>query len=161
MLKKFGMEDCKPISNPMVIGCKLRKDDESKETDQRPYRSMIGILLYVTTSRPDVMQVVGQIAIFQSTLKENHVLEVKIIFRYIKGTTEYGLWYPQGNELTMSSHVDENSARSIYDRRSTSGAVFYLGDSLVSWLRKKQSSISLSTKEEEYIAATTCCTHVL
>jgi hypothetical protein len=71
MLKKFGMEDCKPVSTPMVIGCKLSKDDESKEADQRLYRSMIGILLYVTTSRPDVMQVVGQVARFQASTKGN------------------------------------------------------------------------------------------
>jgi hypothetical protein len=62
MLKRFGMEDCKPVTTPMQTSCKLRKDDDSKSTDQRKYRSMIGSLLYVTTSRPDVMQVVGQVA---------------------------------------------------------------------------------------------------
>jgi hypothetical protein len=71
MLKKFIMEDCKPVSTPMVTGCKLRKDDESKEANQRLYRSMIGILLYVTTSRPDVMQVVGQVARFQASTEGN------------------------------------------------------------------------------------------
>ena len=80
MLKKFGMEDCKPISTPMITGYKLRKYDESKEVDQRLYRSMIGSLLYVTTSRPYVMQAVGQVARFQATPKETHVLEVKRIF---------------------------------------------------------------------------------
>jgi hypothetical protein len=104
MLKKFRMEDCKPVSTPMVTGCKLRKDDESKEADQRLYRSMIGNLLYVTTSRPDVMQVVGQVARFQATPKETHVLVVKRIFRYLKGTTEFGLWYPKGNEMTMVTY---------------------------------------------------------
>jgi hypothetical protein len=59
MLKRFGMEDCKPVTTPMQTSCKLRKDDDSKSTDQRKYRSMIGSLLYVTTSRPDVMQAVG------------------------------------------------------------------------------------------------------
>jgi hypothetical protein len=62
MLKRFGMEDCKPVITPMQTSCKLRKDDDSKSTDQRQYRSMIGSLLYVTTSRPDVMQAVGQVA---------------------------------------------------------------------------------------------------
>jgi hypothetical protein len=73
MLKKFGMEDCKPVSTPMQTSCKLSKDDESKDADQRLYRSMIGSLLYVTTSRPDVMQEVGQVVIFQATPKETHV----------------------------------------------------------------------------------------
>jgi Asp-tRNA(Asn)/Glu-tRNA(Gln) amidotransferase C subunit len=62
MLKRFGMEDCKPVTTPMKTSCKLRKDDDSKSTDQRQYRSMIGSLLYVTTSRPYVMQEVGQVA---------------------------------------------------------------------------------------------------
>ena len=66
MLKKFKMEDCKHVLTPMVIGCKLSLEDSSKDVDQRLYRSMIGNLLYVTTSRLDVMQAVGQVAIFQA-----------------------------------------------------------------------------------------------
>jgi hypothetical protein len=73
MLKRFGMEDCKPVINPMQTSCKLSKDDDSKSIDQRQYRSMIGSLLYVTSSRLDVMQVVGQVARFQATPKESHV----------------------------------------------------------------------------------------
>jgi hypothetical protein len=86
MLKRFGMEYCKPINTPMKTSCKLRKYDDSKSTNQRHYRSMIGSLLYVTTSKPDVMQAVGQVARFQATPKESHVLVVKRIFRYLKGT---------------------------------------------------------------------------
>jgi Asp-tRNA(Asn)/Glu-tRNA(Gln) amidotransferase C subunit len=86
MLKRFKMEDCKPCTTPMQTSYKLRKDDDSKSTDQRKYRSMIGSLLYVTTSRPDVMQEVGQVAQFQATPKESHVIAVKRIFRYLKGT---------------------------------------------------------------------------
>ena len=80
------MEDCKPVITPMQTSCKLNKDDDSKSTDQRQYRSMIGSLLYVTASRPDVMQTVGQVAQFQVAPKESHVLAVKRIFRYLKGT---------------------------------------------------------------------------
>jgi hypothetical protein len=130
----------------MVTGCKLRKDDESKEVDQRLYRLMIGSLLYVTTSRLDVMQVVGQVARFQATQKETHVMAVKRIFRYLKGMTEFGLWYLKGNEMTMVTYRNSDWVGSIDDRRSTSGTTFYLGDFLVSWLSKEQSSISLSTK---------------
>jgi hypothetical protein len=74
-------------------------------------------------------------------------MEVKRIFRYLKGTTEFGLWYLKGNELTMVTYIDADWAGSIDDRRSTSGEAFYLGDCLVSWLSKKQSSVSLSTTE--------------
>ena len=94
MLKKFGMEDCKPISTPMITGCKLSKDDESKEVDQNMYMSMIGSLLYVTTSRLDVMQAVRLVARFQANPKEEHVLAIKRILRYLKGTIEFGIWYP-------------------------------------------------------------------
>jgi hypothetical protein len=86
MLKKFEMEYCKPITTPMKTSCKLRKDDDSKSTDQRKYRSMIGILLYVIVSIPNVMQEVGKVARFQEEPKESHVLVVKRIFRYLKGT---------------------------------------------------------------------------
>ena len=91
MLKKFEMEDCKLVSTPMITSCKLSKDDESKEVDQRLYRSIIGSLLCVTTSRPDVMQAVILVARFEANPKETHVLAIKRIFRYLKGTIEFGL----------------------------------------------------------------------
>jgi hypothetical protein len=80
------MVDCKPISTPMQTSCKLRKDDKSKDVDQRTYRSMIVSLIYVTASSPDVMQSIGHVSIFQAAPKETHVMEVKRIFRYIKAT---------------------------------------------------------------------------
>jgi hypothetical protein len=161
MLKRFRMEDYKLAITPMQTSCKLRKDDDSKSIDQRQYRSMIGILLYVTSSRPYVMQVVGQVVRFQAAPKESHVLEVKRIFRYLNGTKEIGLWYPKGKDISLISYTDANWAGFIYDRRSTSGAVFYLGECLVSWISKKQSLVYLSTSKEEYIVATSCCTQVL
>jgi hypothetical protein len=85
MLKKFGMTNCKPISSPMQTSCKLSKDDYSKDADQRQYISMIGSLLYVTVSRPAVMQEVGQVARFQVAPKESNVMEIKRILIYLKG----------------------------------------------------------------------------
>ena len=85
MLKRFGMEDCKPVITPMQTSCKLSKDDDLESIDQRQYRSMISSLLYVTASKPYVMQVVGKVAQFQATPKESPVLVVKRIFRYLKG----------------------------------------------------------------------------
>jgi hypothetical protein len=106
---------------------------------------VIDNLLYVTDSRLDVMQEVGQVARFQTTPKESHVMVVKRIFKYLKGTEEFGLWYTKGNYLSFIAYTDVDWASSIDDRRRTSGSTFYLGDCLVSWLSKKQSSISLST----------------
>ena len=95
MLKKFKMEESKPISTPMITVCKLSKDNESLEVDHTMYRSMIGSLLYVTATRPNVMQAEGLVARLQSSPKEMHVTTVKIIFKYLKGTMDYGLWYPK------------------------------------------------------------------
>jgi hypothetical protein len=98
---------------------------------------------------------------FQAAPNESHVLAVKRIFRYLKGTKEFGLWYPKGKDLSLIAYTDANWTGCIDGRRSTSGATFYLGECLVLWLRKKQSSVSLSIVEAEYIAATSCCTPVL
>jgi hypothetical protein len=106
MLKRFRMEYCKPVTTHMQTSFKLRKYDDSKSTDQRKYSSMIGILLYVTTSRPDVMQAVGQVAQFQEAPKETHVVAVKRIFEYLKGTEEFGLWYPKVKYLSLISYID-------------------------------------------------------
>ena len=154
MLKKFKLEDFDLVSTPMVTGCKLSKDDESLEVDHTMYRYMIGIMLYVTTTRPDVMQVMGLVARFHSDPKETHVTVVKIILRYLKGTIEYGLWNLRGQDFTLKAFTDADWEGSVDDRKSTSGAELFLGNYLVSWLSKKQSSISLSTVEAKYIFVT-------
>ena len=155
------MEETKPISIPMVTCYKLRKDDEYLEVDHIMYRSMIGSLLHVTNTRLDVMQDAGLVARFQSTPKETHVIAVERILRYLKGTMNYGLWYPKRNNFTLREFTDGDWVGSIDDRKKTSGETFYLEDCLVSWLIKQQSSISLSIAEAEYIAAASCCTQVI
>jgi hypothetical protein len=108
MLKRFQMEDSKPVGTPMVTRCKLRKDDDSPDVDQSSYRSMIGSLLYITTSRPDIMHAIGMVGRYQSAPKQIHLQAVKRIFRYLKETMTYGLWYPinQNFQLTTYSDVD-------------------------------------------------------
>ena len=95
VLKRFQMEDSSPVSTPMVVGCKLSKNDVSPDADQRMCRSMIGSLLYITTYCPDIMQAVYMVGRFQSATKQSHVVAVKRIFKYLKGTMTYGLWYPR------------------------------------------------------------------
>jgi len=102
ILKKFIMEDYKHVLTPMVIGCNLIIDDSSKDVDQRLYRSMIGVI----ASRPNVMQAVGQVARFQAAPKESHIIVVKRILQYLKGTIEYGLWYPKGKNLIIQVFTD-------------------------------------------------------
>jgi hypothetical protein len=148
MLKKFQMEDSLPVSTPMVVGFKLSKDDISPDVDQRTYRSMIGSLLYITTSSPNIMQVVGMVGRYQSSPKQIHLVDVKRIFKYLKGTMTYGLWYPRNKNFQLTTYSDVDWENCVDERKSTSGDAFFLGDSLVAWLSKKKGSISLSTIEE-------------
>lgn len=93
MLKKFDFGNCKLVTTPLIIGCKLSKDYESLKVEQKKYRSMIGKLLYLTASKPDIMQTVCLVARFQANPKVTNEQAVKRIFRYLKGTVGYGLWY--------------------------------------------------------------------
>jgi hypothetical protein len=131
------MEDSKPMSTPMVTGCKLSKDDDSPDVDQSSYRSMIGNLLYITASCPEIMHVIGMVGRYRATPKQSHLLAVKRIFRYLKGTMDYGLWYPMNQNFQLSVYSDVDWDNYVDERKSTSGGAFFLGDSLVSWLSKK------------------------
>ena len=137
MLNKFQMEDCKLVSTPMITGCKLNKGDESKEVYQFSYRSMIGNLLYVTTSRHDVMQVDRVVVIFQYAPRETHVHAVKRIFRYLKGIMNHELWYPRGKYFSLTTYSDVDWESYVDDRNSTSGCAFFPSDFLVSYLSRK------------------------
>jgi hypothetical protein len=161
MLKRFQIEDSTPMITTMVTGCKLRKDDDSPDVDQSSYRSMIGSLFYITTSCPDIMHVVGMVGRYQAAPKQSHLLAIKRTFRYLKGTMNYHLWYPRNQNFQLSVYSYADWANCVDDRKSTRGGAFFLGDSLVAWLRKKQGSISLSITEDEYIVVATCCTQVL
>jgi hypothetical protein len=106
---------------------------------------MIGILLYITTSRIDIMHDVEMVGRYQDAPKQSHLLAVKIIFRYLKGTMKYGLWYPRNQNFQLSVYPYGDWANCVDERKSTSGGAFFLGDSHVAWLRKKKGSISLLT----------------
>ena len=121
------MEDCKPVSTPMITGCKICANDGSTDVDQKIYRSMIGSLLYLTYSRPDIMLAVGLMARYQAAPKQNHLLAIKRIFRYLQGTAHYGLWYPKEKNFTLKAYIDADWANCVDDRKSTSGCAFYLG----------------------------------
>ena len=122
---------------------------------------MIGSLIYLTTSRPDIIFSVGLCARFQSNPKESHLSVVKHILSYISGTKNLGLWYPKGSHLDLLSFSDADWAGCSIDRKSTSGRCHFLGFALVSWFSKKQNSVALSTAEAEYILAVSCCAQVL
>eukprot|EP00253_Pinus_taeda_P035620 PITA_35620 len=144
-----------------LLGCSLSANDESAAVHQPTYRSMIGSMLYLKGTRPDIMHAVGIVGRFQANPKETYLQAVKRIFKYLQGTQNYGLWYPRDTDLTLHEYTDADWARSVDDRKSTSGGAFFMGSRLVSWFSKKQSSIALSTAEAEYVAAASCCTQLL
>ncbi|GKB55952.1 retrovirus-related pol polyprotein from transposon TNT 1-94 [Tanacetum coccineum] len=121
MLKKFGLEDSKPMKTPMSSDTKLTKDEECESVDSTKYQGMIGSLLYLTASRPDIMFSVCLCARFQEAPKTSHLEAVKRIFQYIKGTTHLGLWYPKGTGIETVVYVDSDHAGDYVDRKSTSG----------------------------------------
>ena len=149
IVKKFGLNSKKHASTPISSSTKLNVDSSGVEVSPTLYRSIIGSLLYLTTSRPDIAFSIGVHARYQATLKESHLIAVKRIIRYINGTPDYGLWYSKDSNACLAGYSDEDWACSVDDRKSTSGGCFYLGNNLVSWMSKKQNSVSFSTTEAE------------
>jgi hypothetical protein len=161
ILTKFGMKDAKPIKTPMGTNGHLDLDTGGKSVDQKVYRSMIGSLLYLCASRPDIMLFVCMCARFQADPKEVHLRAVKRILRYLVHTPKFGLWYPKGSTSDLIGYLDADWAGCKIDRKSTSGTCQFLGRSLVSWASKKQNSVALSTAEAEYIVVGHCCSQLL
>ncbi|XP_077230949.1 secreted RxLR effector protein 161-like [Tasmannia lanceolata] len=147
------MESSPPKSTPMSTSSKLAIDIIGPKIDKKKYRGMIGSLLYLTASRPDIMFSVYLCARFQSDSRESHLLSVKRIFKYLRGTSGLGLWYEKSNSFDLVGYSNADVAGCRIDRKSTSGTCQFLRRSLVSWFSKKQNSVALSTTEAEYIAA--------
>jgi hypothetical protein len=161
ILKKFGMKNSKPIKTPMGINGHLDLDTGGKAVDQKVYLSMIGSLLYLCASRPDIMLSICMCARFQANPKEVHLRAVKKIMRYLVYTPKFGLWCPKGSTFVLIRYSDADYAGCKTDRKSTLGTCQFLGRSLVSWASKKQNSVALSTAEAEYIVAGHCCAQLL
>ena len=132
LLKRFKMDECKPIKTPMPSNGHLNLDKGGKSVDQTIYHSMIGCLLYLTASRPDIMFSVCMCAKFQASPKEAHMVAVKRILKYLKHTPSIGLWYPKGSRFQLVGYSDSDYADCKIDRKSTSRGCHLLGRSLVS-----------------------------
>ncbi|CAN0918340.1 Retrovirus-related Pol polyprotein from transposon RE2, partial [Linum grandiflorum] len=127
MIERFGLNSAKPSPTPMSTSLKITSDDSSNIVNEKLYRGMIGSLLYLTASRPDISFSVGVCARYQSCPRESHLEAVKRIFRYLKGTLDLGLWYPTEGTPELLGYSDSDFAGSITDKRSTSGSCQYLG----------------------------------
>ncbi|GKB14439.1 putative ribonuclease H-like domain-containing protein [Tanacetum coccineum] len=160
ILKKFNYSDVKSASTPVDLEKPLVKDGDADDVDVHLYRSMIGSLMYLTASRPDIMFAVCACARFQVTPKTSHLLAVKRIFRYLKGKPTLGLWYSRDSPFELVAYTDSDYAGATQDRKSTTGGCQFLGNRLISWQCKKQTVVATSTTEAEYVAAASCCGQV-
>ncbi|GJW02580.1 ribonuclease H-like domain-containing protein [Tanacetum coccineum] len=161
ILKKFDFVNVKTASTPIETQKPLVKDEEASDVDVHLYRSMIGSLMYLTASRPDIMFAVCACSRFQVTPKTSHLSVVKRIFRYLKGKPKLGLWYPRVSSFDLEAYSDSDYAGANLDRKSTTGGCQFLGRRLISWQCKKQTIVATSTTEAEYVAAASCCGQVL
>nr|GFC68325.1 uncharacterized mitochondrial protein AtMg00810-like [Tanacetum cinerariifolium] len=157
-LKKYGFESCDPVDNPMVEKSKLDEDKEEKAVDPSHYHGMIGTLLYLTASRPELQFAICMCARYQARPTEKHVHAVQRLFRYLRGTVHRGLWYPKDSSVALTAFADADHAGCQDTHRSTSGSVQFLGERLISWSLKRQKSAAISSTEAEYIALSVCCT---
>ncbi|GJX04824.1 putative ribonuclease H-like domain-containing protein [Tanacetum coccineum] len=161
MLKKFDLASVKAAITPIETKMVLTKDKEADEVDVHLYRSMIGSLMYLTASRPDIMFAVCACSRFQVTPKTSHLNAVKRIFKYLKGKPNVGLWYLRESSFDLEAYSDSDYAGANLDRKSTIGGCQFLRSRLISWQCKKQTIVATPTTEAEYVAAASCCRQVL
>ncbi|KAK8933646.1 hypothetical protein KSP39_PZI015791 [Platanthera zijinensis] len=161
LTKKYGMESSSTMRTPMGTSMPICKDDAGKPVDESLYRGIVGSLLYLTASRPDIMYATCVCARYQACPKESHYTAVKRILRYLKGTPNLGLWYPRNRDFQLTGYSDADFAGCREDRKSTTGTCQFLGGRLISWSSKKQTSVAISTAESEYVAAGSCCAQLL
>lgn len=154
ILKNFNMVNARTTSSPMNTNEKLQLDDGSRMTDQTKFRGLVGRLMYLTHTCPDIYFAVGLIFRFMHEPSQHHFGAAIRILRYLAGTKGHGLWYQRAMDFKLKVFCHSDWAGSCDDRKSTTGNVFLLGSSLVSWSSKKQPVVALSSTEAENISAT-------
>nr|GEW97569.1 retrovirus-related Pol polyprotein from transposon TNT 1-94 [Tanacetum cinerariifolium] len=161
ILKKHGMKKGQSIGTPMATKPKLDADLSGNPVDETDYRSKIGSLMYLTSSRPDIVQTVCYCARYQARPTEKHLKEVKRIFRYLSGTIDMGLWYPKDSGFELTAFLDADHAGCFDTHKKTYEGIQFLGDKLVSWMSKKQDCTVMSSAEAEYVVLSASCTQVM
>jgi len=163
ILRRFNMQDCKPISTPLPINFRLSSsmspsnEAERMEMSRVPYASAVGSLMFVMVcTRPDIAQAVGAASRYMTNPGIEHWNTIKRILRYIKGTSNVALCYG-GSEFTVKSYVNSDFTSDLEKRKSTTSYVFIIAGGAVSWVSKLQTIVALSTTEAEYMIATQAC----
>ncbi|GJY80196.1 retrovirus-related pol polyprotein from transposon TNT 1-94 [Tanacetum coccineum] len=160
-LKKYGIESSDPVDTPMVEKSKLDEDTLGKAVDPTHYRGMISTFMYLIASRPDITFVVCMCARYQAKPTEKQLHAVKRIFKYLRGTVNWGLWYPKDSSIALTAYADADHAGCQETRRSTFGSMQLMGDRLVSWSSKRQKNAAISSTEVEYITMSGCYAQIL
>ncbi|GJU47441.1 retrovirus-related pol polyprotein from transposon TNT 1-94 [Tanacetum coccineum] len=160
LLKKHGLDECVSMSTPMATE-RLDADLQGTPTDQTTYHRMIGGLMYLTASRPDIAYATFVCARYQARPTVKHLKEVKRIFRYLRQSYNMGLWYPKDSGFKLIAYSDADHAGCKDDCKSTSEGLQFLGEKLVSWSSKKHDCTAMSTVEAEYVSLSACCTQVI
>nr|GEW37308.1 retrovirus-related Pol polyprotein from transposon TNT 1-94 [Tanacetum cinerariifolium] len=156
ILIKHGMTSCDSIGTPMATK-HLDANLSGTPVDQTKYQSMVGALMYLTASRPDIVHATCYCARYQAKPTEKHLTAVKRIFRYLKDSINMGLWYPKDIGFELTAFLDSDHAGCLDSCKSTSGGIQFLGgDKLVSWSSKKQDFTSMSLAEAEYVSLSAC-----
>ncbi|GJS65390.1 retrovirus-related pol polyprotein from transposon TNT 1-94 [Tanacetum coccineum] len=161
LLKKYDLADCASVKCPLFPPNNLGPDESGVSVNETLFRGMIGSLMYLTASRPDIQFSTCLCVRYQANPKESHLVAVKIIFRYLKGTPNLCLWYSKGSGFDLKAYSDSDYAGCNLDRKSTSRGCQILRGKLVCWSVKKQSSVAMSSAEAEYVAAVVCYAQVL
>ncbi|KAL4033395.1 hypothetical protein IC575_006482 [Cucumis melo] len=161
LVKKFGLYQSQYKKTPAATHAKITKDTIGTAVDHKLYRSMVGSLLYLIASRPDIDYAVGICVRYQSDPRTSHLNAVKRIIKYVHGTTDFRILYSYDTSSELVGYCDAGWEGSADDRKSTFGGCFFLGNNLVSWFSKKQNCVPLSSAEAEYIVAGSGCTQMI
>ena len=164
VLRKFGMENCKPVSTPLEPGRKFQQSSSSDEPfDIQTYQQAIGCLTYKSTAtRQDIATGVGVLSQCMSKLSKDHWMGMKRVLRYLKGTLNYGLKFSvHGEKTELNGYSDADWARDVDTRRSTSGYVFQFGNGAINWSSREQPTVAKSSTEAEYVALSSATQEVI
>ncbi|KAM1079184.1 hypothetical protein ACFX2B_013776 [Malus domestica] len=149
LLDRFGLKGCKPVSTPLIANEKLKSEDGSESVDASLYRKIVGSLLYLTATRPDIMYAASLLSRFMHNPTKIHLGTAKRVLRYVQGTIDFGIKYEKGQTTILVGFCDSDWGGSEDDMRSTSGYAFTFGSGVFSWASVKQQSVALSTAEAE------------